>query len=172
MIAWKRKHHFSPSETPQWHVKKLFNPPSPPSSGDSDEEGNTGGSCAFGLEVPGQVVQRHLHQLGSAPPWLRPLTGPCRCRGSWKETAAGDACWWQRIYLETVSHEPRSVTNFSMLLLYICIWKSSPWAVTEGYVQYTISAMPGKPAFGCESGTLPTVCIWPSHCISFPAVRQ
>lgn len=50
------------------------------------------------------------------------------------------------------------MTNFCVLF-YICIWKSSSWAVTEGCAQYRISALPETLAFGCKSNTLSTLCI-------------
>lgn len=50
------------------------------------------------------------------------------------------------------------MTNFCVLF-YICIWKSSSWAVTEGCVQYRISALPETLVFGCKSNTLLIVCI-------------
>ena len=50
------------------------------------------------------------------------------------------------------------MTNFCVLF-YICIWKSSSWALTEGCVQYRISALPETLAFGCKSNTLSIVYI-------------
>ena len=124
LIAWKRKHHFSPSEPPQWHVKKLLDPPFHHLIQVTATRRATQVAAApLVWKFSGSQFRGLCTSPSSGPPQLWPLTGPCRHRGSWKETAAGDACWWRWIYLERNSESLTKICDKFLLviILYLCL---------------------------------------------------